>query len=286
MNKIQTWIQAARPKTLIAGISPVIIGSAIAFTDGAFDLVIFLFTLLTSLGIQISCNLINDYADFLKGSDTALRQGPLRVTSAGLVSVSGMKRAAAICIFFTALFGSILVYQGGIVIALLLAISLLLAYFYTVGPFPLAYLGLGEIFVLAFFGPIAVAGTAYLQTGAFSLNAFIAGFGPGALSTAILVTNNLRDAEEDTLAHKKTLIVRFGKTFGKCEYLFCILLAFLLPFYFMSQHPFILLASLIILPAFVALHSVFTQQDFRPLLPKTAQMLMLYTILFSIGWML
>lgn len=280
------WIQAIRPKTLIAGISPVIIGSAMAFTTGSFNIVIFLATLLTSLGIQITTNLVNDAYDFLKGADTQSRLGPTRVTAAGLVSVSTMKKAIFWSMTITALCSSVLIIQGGFIIALLTALSLLLAFCYTAGPLPLAYLGLGDIFVFIFFGPVAVASTYYLQTGYFTFDSFLVGLAPGALSTAILVTNNMRDFIEDTFSGKKTLIVRFGRNFGKLEYLLCILLPILMPLYFFSNKPLLLIASLIILPAAFTLHSIFTTSNYMPLLPKTAKLLILYTALFSIGWML
>lgn len=280
------WFYAIRPKTLPAALCPVFIGTTLALTAGCFHLMTFCLTLITALGIQISCNLLNDYQDFLKGADTAEREGPIRVTAAGLVSISTMKKASLCTLIFTALAGSYLVFQGGWVIALLLAISLLLAFCYTAGPLPLAYLGLGDLFVLIFFGPIAVIGTYFLQTGHFSLNALMAGWGPGAFSTAILIANNLRDEKEDSKHLKKTLVVRFGSRFGKWEYVAALCIALLLPLYFFSSHPFSLLASLTFLPSLLAIHTLFTAEKLASLLPKTARLLLLYSLLFCIGWML
>jgi len=280
------WWKAIRPQTLSASISPVLMGSVMAFTTGLFDGMIFIITLITALGIQISCNLINDYQDFLKGADTPTRQGPLRVTAAGLITLPRMRKISFFSLACTALSGCYLIWHGGMIIALLLAISLLLAIIYTGGPFPLAYLGLGEFFVLLFFGPITISATYFLQTGIFSTDALLVGLGPGALSTAILIANNLRDEKEDRIALKKTLIVRFGTLFGKYEYLICLLVGITTPFYFMFTRPFTLIAVLTLLPASIALHTLFTHNHFSPLLPKTARLLSLHTLLFSIGWML
>jgi len=162
------WILAIRPRTLIAGASPVLIGTVLALREASFSWILLFFTLMTALGIQISTNLVNDYFDYLKGADTEKRTGEVRVMQAGLISRSAMRQAILISFSMTALFGSYLIWTGGIIIAALVAISLLLALVYTAGPFSLAYLGLAELFIFPFFGPIAVAGTAYLQTGHFS----------------------------------------------------------------------------------------------------------------------
>lgn len=274
---ISVWVQAARPKTLPLSLCPAIIGSALAFKAHPFNPWTFLFTLLTALGIQIGTNMANDYYDFLKGSDTASRKGPLRVMQAGLVNIPTMKKALILVFGATALSGTYLIWQGGVIIALLVALSLLLAVVYTGGPFPLAYLGLAELFVFPFFGPIAVAGAYYLQTGFVTLDALIAGIVPGAISCAVVIMNNLRDIDEDRLAKKRTLIVRFGKRFGQCEYLFFLLLAVASSFYLSPIN------TIIFLPAIPLIREVFTQRNpvlLIPILEKTAQLLLAYTLLF------
>lgn len=283
------WLQAARPKTLIAGISPVLIGMSLALAQGHFNLLTLLFTLLTSLGIQIGTNFANDYCDFVKGADTATRKGPLRVTQAGLVSQVAIKRATTGVFACTALFGSYLVWEGGFVIAVLLGLAILLGILYTAGPYPLGYVGLGDLCVFLFFGPIAVASTYYLQTHTLSYGAIIAGIAPGALSSAILIVNNLRDIEEDRLAQKKTLAVRFGSQFGKLEYLFAILLTLCSSLVLSREHPFCLLSALILIPGAALIRAVFTNDNvyaFNGLLQRTAQLLLLYTLLFCIGCLL
>jgi len=289
MLRLKVWTQASRPKTLIASASPVLVGAALALNTGLFDLTAFLFTMATALCIQIGTNFANDYFDFVKGADTSARKGPLRVTQAGLVSLREIKVATAITFILAALFGCYLIWHSSIAIAFLLALSILFGIIYTGGPYPLAYLGLGELFVFIFFGPIAVASTFYLQTQQFSWEAVLAGIPLGALSSAILVVNNLRDIEEDRAAGKKTLSVRFGKAFGKFQFTLAIFLAFIpLPFFF-RKNPFSMLAVMALLPALSVLLAILKNKDpllLNEALAKTARLLFIYTLLFCIGWML
>ena len=283
------WAMASRPKTLIASISPVLIGTTLAFYEGYFNLSMFLFTLATAIGIQVTTNFANDYFDFIKGADTEHRKGPNRVVQAGLVSIKQMKIALMICLFITFLSGCYLIWHGGIYLSCLLALSLLLAVCYTGGPFPIAYLGLGELFVLLFFGVAAASGTYYLQTGTVTLTSILAGIAPGALSTAILIVNNVRDIDEDRAANKKTLPVRFGLTFGKVEYLFSILLSLLPLLCFFHSHPFSLLTLSILLPAIPSMRLMMNHTDPKQLnllFAQTGKLLWLYTLLFCVSWIL
>lgn len=289
MNRVQVWVYAFRPKTLVIGICPVVMGATLAIGQGIFNPLMFLFTLLTTLAIQIGTNLANDYFDFVKRADTQERKGFMRVTQAGLVAPVTMKKAMMAAFAIACMSGSYLIWQGGLPIALLLAISIALGVLYTGGPFPLAYLGLGELFAFLFFGPIAVLGTFFLQTGTLSQEAFIMGISPGAFAMAFLIVNNVRDIEEDRLANKKTLAVRFGKTFGKCQYLFSILLSLVPILFFYRDHPFSLLTLLILLPAMPLMRSMAGNQDPRllnPLFVKTGQLQWLFTLLCCIGWLL
>ena len=289
MNRVQVWVHASRPKTLVIGISPVLIGATLAISQGLFHPLLFLFTLATAMAIQIGTNLANDYFDCLKGADTKDRKGFLRVTQAGLVSPEKMKVAMIVVFALAFLSGCVLIWEGGLPIALLLAASIALGILYTGGPFPLAYLGLGEIFAFLFFGPIAVLGTYYLQTGSLSMEALIAGLSPGAFSMAFLIINNVRDIDEDRLANKKTLIVRLGKTFGKVLFIFSVFLALVPILFFYSDHPFSLLSILILLPAIPLMRFMVSNQDPRllnQLFAKTGQLEWLFTLLFCIGWML
>lgn len=280
------YLLAIRPKTLIASVSPVLIGTLIARQGGSFDFFVFLCTLLTGMGIQISTNLANDLFDFLKGADTEHRKGPIRVTQSGLMSIAQVKWSTAATMAFTALLGSFLVIKGGLVIALLLALALVLALAYTAGPFPLAYLGIAEIFILIFFGPVATGSAAYLQTGALEATPFFAGFAPGMLSCSLLVINNLRDIAEDKEAKKKTLVARFGSRFGKWEFAFFAIASCLVPLLSFDGNPLHLLPCLCLIPAAFLAKRVFQTQDpyeYNPLLGKTGALLTLYTLTFFLS---
>ncbi len=286
MPQWRIWFLATRPKTLILSVCPVLIGTFLAFREQIFNGVTFLFTLLTVVGIQIATNLANDYFDFIKGADTAARKGPTRVTQSGLMSLYSIRKATLLAFVFSALSGTYLIWVGGPAIAFLVFLSLGLAFIYTAGPFPLAYVGLGELFVLIFFGPVATAAAYFLQTHTLTTHALLAGLAPGFLSTAVLVLNNLRDVVEDRIANKKTLAVRFGRTFAKAEYLFVVLSGCLCPFLFIADYPMTLLASLTLLPALPLLGPVWKNEDpyqLNLLFQKTALIVLIYTLLFCIG---
>lgn len=285
------WIEATRPKTLIASISPVLIGSVIAFDLKLFHFAIFIASLLFALAIQIGTNWANDYIDFLKGADTKDRKGPRRLVQAGIISAEKMRRATFGIFFVAALLGVYLATIGGWQIALLALLAILLGYFYTGGPYPLGYVGLGDIFVLIFFGPVATAGVCYLQTGEIVPTAILAGFAPGLLSTAILTMNNLRDHEQDQKAGKRTLPVRFGMSFGKWECATCLFLAALTPLLLvlLTKRHLFSVASLAIVPMGLGLiKQVFLTdkgETLAPLFPKMGKILTLYTLLFTLGWL-
>ena len=211
------WILAARPRTLGAALIPVVAGGALAISISAFDPLVSALVLASAVLIQIATNFFNDALDHVKGADTAGRLGPTRVTSAGLLPARRVITGAFLTLALAALFALPLVLRGGGIILLVGLLSLLFAYAYTGGPFPLAYLGLGEIFVILFFGLIAVAGTFYLNTLAFSVAAILAGLQIGLHSSVLLAVNNLRDLETDRAANKKTLAARFGLNFARRE---------------------------------------------------------------------
>ncbi|MCK4934125.1 MAG: 1,4-dihydroxy-2-naphthoate polyprenyltransferase [Simkaniaceae bacterium] len=284
------WIEAARPKTLIAGASPVLIGAIIALKGGYFAKTTLVCTLLFSLFIQIGTNYANDYFDFIKGADTKDRKGPRRVTQAGLVTIKEIKIATCICFIIAAICSSHLIYVGGWMMAFIACLAIVLGVLYTAGPFSLAYMGLGDLFVFIFFGPVATSGTYFLQTRTLSKDVLIAGIAPGLLSMAILIVNNLRDIEEDKRACKKTTAVRFGKNFGAFQYLFSILFSGIIPLLLTGpNHPYVWLASLSVLPAIPLIIHVFQAETpllFNTVLVNTGKLLMLYSLLFCIGWVL
>lgn len=218
MPRWKVWLLASRPATLTAALAPLAVGGALTWRDGQFAALPWVAALLGAVFIQLGTNYANDVFDFEKGADTAARKGPLRVTQAGLVSPQAVKRAMWLAFAGAVLCGSYLVWlQGWPLVALGLA-SIASGIAYTGGPYPLGYLGLGDVFVFAFFGVAAVAGTVFVQTGQVSPDTWWWSFAVGATCTAILVVNNLRDAETDVAVGKRTLAVRFGTGFVRGEY--------------------------------------------------------------------
>ena len=288
---LKLWLEGMRPKTLVASAAPVFIGGVMAYkTVAFFHPFIFFLTLLCALFIQIGTNYANDYFDYQKGADTEQRKGPRRLTQQGLIPPKTMLKAANIVFILASFSALFLIKIGGWPIAFLAILSIALGYLYTAGPFPLGYIGIADFFVLFFFGPIATATTFYLQTKQFSPMAVIAGFSPGLISTAILTSNNLRDREEDLKAGKKTLPVRLGLTFGCFEYAFCLCLGTLLPFFLMiltNKAPFFcFFPSLTFLLACPLIKKAFKKQNFSLLLPKTGKLMLVFTLLFVLGWLL
>lgn len=199
-------------------------GTTLAYYDGAGHAWSAAVALVVALLIQIGTNYCNDYADYLKGADTAERTGPVRATQAGWVTPQAMRNATIWVFAGAALASTYLIFRGGPWLALVAIISIGAGIAYTVGRYALAYLGLGEVFVLIFFGPVALAGTYYVQTLTLPLYVIIFGLVPGGLSCAILAVNNLRDIEQDRKAGKRTLAVRYGAGFARTEYTACVLL--------------------------------------------------------------
>jgi 1,4-dihydroxy-2-naphthoate polyprenyltransferase len=215
---VNPWLLAARPKTLAAAVTPVLVGTSLAFVDlSTIHWPSFVFALLGAVFIQIGTNYVNDALDFKKGADTHARLGPLRVTQAGLLDAGAVLRGAYVCFGIAALCGIPLILRGGWPIAIAGIASIIAAYAYTGGPFPLAYHGLGELFVLIFFGFTAVCGSFYLQRLMLDATAWIGGFAVGSLSVVILAINNLRDIDNDRASNKRTLAARFGSTFARAE---------------------------------------------------------------------
>ena len=288
---MNVWLLAARPKTLPAAVAPVLIGTAMAWTEGVFHLWSALAAALGALLIQIGTNFANDYFDYTKGTDTEERLGPLRVTQAGLVSPGAMKTATATVFALALLIGVYLVWRGGWPIVVIGLLSILFGVLYTAGPYPLGYNGLGDIFVMIFFGPIAVGGTYYVQALDITWPVIVAGLGPGLLSVAILVVNNLRDLDNDRTAGKRTLAVRFGRTFSITQYIACVVFAVLTPLavvVLLRSHYWTLLSALMLLLALPVIRSVARDRGvvLNQTLAATGRLLLVYSALFSLGWSL
>ncbi|MBI2424952.1 MAG: 1,4-dihydroxy-2-naphthoate polyprenyltransferase [Candidatus Hydrogenedentes bacterium] len=293
MSAAQHWILAARPKTLPAGATPVVLSAALAWERGLFHGPSMLCALMGALLIQVGTNFANDYFDFIKGTDTEERVGPTRATQAGLVQPRTMLIATILIFLLTFLPGGYLIYRGGWPILVIGLVSIACGVLYTGGPFPLGYLGLGDLFVLIFFGPVAVGGAYYVQAGSVDALVLILGLAPGLFSTAILSINNLRDADGDARTGKRTLAVRFGKPFARFEYLACLLIASLvIPLYACLStggHWPALASALVLVAAAPAIRDVLRGLEGAPLndtLAKTGKQLVIFTVLFCVGWLL
>ena len=292
MNRVAIWYEGTRPKTLISSISPVLIGTVISIGEGYFDILIFLATLLFSLCIQIGTNFANDYFDFVKGADTFARKGPRRLVQSGLIDGKVMKKAAHLTFILAALLAIYMVYVGGYLILIPLLLSIVFGYLYTAGPYPLAYLGISDFFVLVFFGFVATVGTTFLQTKTILSTSILAGMGPGFLSMALLTLNNLRDVKEDALANKNTLAVRFGVRFGKIEYVVCMIGAALCPYLIVltsHSHFLLLLSSGAVVYQYRYIKRLFLEKDSEKLpdfFSITTKTLILYTLFFTISYLI
>ncbi|MBE2282498.1 MAG: 1,4-dihydroxy-2-naphthoate octaprenyltransferase [Prosthecobacter sp.] len=236
MASLFDWIAAARPKTLGAAIAPVVVGSALgAKICGHFDLVLAACTLGSCVALQIATNFFNDALDSIKGADTHARIGPRRITAAGQAAAGTVKNAAWLMLLVATLLALPLFEARGLPIVFIGLPSLYFCFGYTGGPVPLAYRGLGELFVILFFGFVAVTGTAFVQTGEWYEAALVAGFQIGCLSTVLIAINNLRDVEEDRQTGKRTLAVRLGIGFARAEIVLLILAAHAAGFYWFQQ---------------------------------------------------
>lgn len=282
-------MDAARPKTLTAAFTPVLVGAGIAWHDQALSYDATGVAFLCAFLIQIGTNFANDYFDFIKGADTEERVGFQRATASGLISPKTMLRATILTMGLAFVFGLYLVWVGGWMVLLIGILSLLFGVLYTGGPYPLGYNGLGDVFVFIFFGIVAVMGTYYVNALEWSEASFWASLAVGALCTNILVINNLRDVEQDAKAGKRTLGVLFGETTLKWEYLLMLLLAFAIPphFYFQLGYDIWVFLPFLLIPlAFFHAKKVWTEThkpNLNKVLAQTAQFMALFGILFTVG---
>lgn len=288
ISKFQSWILASRPRTLPAALVPVMVGSALAIYQGVFFPVYSIVALLCSILIQIGTNFTNDLHDHLKGSDTKERKGPLRVLASGLISVKEMEWGIFLVFFTAFILGLYLVYSVGLVILWIGIFSIIAGLAYTAGPFPLAYNGLGDLFVFIFFGIVGTVGTYYLHAQQFTSLAFLVSLPVGALITNILIVNNYRDIEEDKSAGKNTLAVLLGREFSRYEYVFFILVSFFVPFFLHFKYDFniwIFLPYLTLPLAITLVKMIYALNgtQLNKTLELSAKFSALYGLLLSIG---
>jgi 1,4-dihydroxy-2-naphthoate polyprenyltransferase len=218
LSPLHIWLMAARPRTLPAAVAPVLVGTALAATEGTFRVLTFIAAMLGAVFIQIGTNLSNDYSDARRGADTEDRLGPVRVTAGGLVPPRQVLVATYVAFGLAVLAGVYLIATAGWELLLVGAASILAGVLYTGGPRPYGYEGLGEVFVFLFFGVVAVTGSYFAQTERLTWEAFVLAVPVGLLAAAILVVNNVRDLETDRRAGKRTLAVRLGRARARALY--------------------------------------------------------------------
>lgn len=292
------WFSTVRPKTLPLALASILVGSALAYWSGQFELITTLLALLTTVLLQILSNFANDYGDHIKGSDTAERIGPLRAIQHGQITGEQLKKSLFVVGTLAFLSGvGLIVYayqslQDLLVFFILGVIAIVAAITYTVGKKPYGYLGLGDVSVLIFFGFLAVLGTFYLQAHQLPLITLLPAFGCGLLSVAVLNINNLRDIEQDKKVGKGTLIVRIGSQNGRIYHLLLLSFALLsyLIFGFLTFQHWYNFTFLLALPLIIK-HAKFVYQhkqpaELRPILGQMAGIALITNLLFSLGLVL
>lgn len=305
VSPTKAWVMAARPRTLPAGASPVIVGTGLAVQEGVFAPLPALFALVGTLLLQIGTNFANDYYDAVRGADTEDREGFTRVTAGGIIEPEAVKRAMYATFGLAVLTGVYLVYLGGVPILVVGLASVLAGITYTGGPLPYGYRGLGDVFVFVFFGLVAVAGTYYVQAVTYVADplplwvpadalpavAVVAALPAAGLSTAILVVNNIRDRETDAAAGKRTLAVILGYRLSRIEWTALVGMAYVVPaILWVEGYPVSVLLSLLTAPlAAVIGRTVWTRRDgeaLNPALERTGQLFFAHSALLAAGFAL
>lgn len=288
-STMKSWISASRPKTLSAAIVPIVASVGLVMSEGfVIKWWIIFCALVASFFIQIGTNLVNDAMDHKKGADTETRIGPQRVTQQGIFSFKQVMLMASVCFVLALISGVPLVLSGGWPIIVIGLLSIAMGYAYTSGPVPLAYKGLGDLFVILFFGLVAVGGMYYLLTGEYNMSAFILGLQMGCLSTVLIAINNLRDIHQDKLVHKKTLAVRLGVTSAKVWTCFLIIAPYIVGYYWLFQNRlYFYLLPLICFPLGLSVIKKIIRTEPSPeynrFLAQSSVYALLFSILFFVG---
>lgn len=294
MDSVKYWVEAARPKTLFAAAAPVLIGTSVAYGSGVSHVPAAVLALTSAVLIQIGTNFFNDYADAGSGVDTSERKGPKRGVHSGHIEASAMKNAAILTFFLAVLAGAYLMWRGGWPIILIGISSIVFGFFYTASTYSLSRLGIADAFVFLFFGPVAVAGTYYVQSLTWPSLVWLIGVAPGVLSVAILLVNNIRDIEEDRAGGKHTMVVRFGRSFGVRAYIGCMLVAAVVPAaaVMLFEAPVTtMISSVVLLGALPQIHTLRTTSveklaNLNPVLASTARLLFYFSGLYGLAWVL
>jgi len=288
VTKYDTWLIASRPKTLLAAAVPVLIGTSIVSYETKVNFIAAFVAFICSVLIQIGTNFVNDLYDYLSGADSESRKGPTRALASGLITVGEMKFAIFLVFFITFILGLYLVYISTWITLLIGLLSIFAGIAYTAGPYPLAYNGLGDVFVFLFFGVVGTVGTYYVQVVDISPLVFWASIPVGALITNILVVNNYRDIDEDREVGKNTLAVKMGKKFTRYQYLLFVILSYLILFvvYFTFNQSIFVFLPMLSLPLAVRLIKMIFSYDGEELnktLELTAKLSAFYGFLFAVG---
>ncbi|MBP3302328.1 MAG: 1,4-dihydroxy-2-naphthoate polyprenyltransferase [Opitutales bacterium] len=290
-SKRYAFFLAARPKTLPAALAPVLLGTACASVIGGMQIAPALLAGLFALFAQIACNLANDRGDFIRGADRSDRAGFARATASGWLSPREVAAGTLVSLALAALCGSGLIFYGGWEMIIVGVLSALACLAYTAGPFPLAYHGLGDVFVVIFFGFVAVAFTCFVQAGTFPPFVWVIALACGLGADNILLINNIRDRETDSRAGKRTTVVRFGEDWAKKLFKFNFAVMFLSPLvlrFGFGMEALSVLLPMILLPIPVGeilkkLREIEDPREYNPLLAKVAGTLLLYAVAQSIG---
>ena len=301
VSRRQAWLMATRPQTLPAAAAPVVVGIGLALGTGVFAPLPALAALVGALLIQIGTNFANDYYDAKSGVDSDDREGFTRVTQSGLISPSQVRSAMAATFALAILLGVYLVYVGGVPIVVIGLASVAAGVLYAGGPYPFGSYGLGDLFVFVFFGLVAVTGTYYVQAAAFAsafplwipsgtlpLAAIVASLPAAALSTNILVVNNLRDRETDKAAGKRSLAVIIGYRWSRVEFVLMLGMAYAIPLVFwLTGYPVLVLAPLLTIPYAISIaETVVTHTNgeiLNPALSQVGKLLAAHSVLFALG---
>ena len=290
-SKAHAFFLAARPKTLPAALAPVLLGTACASVAGGMKFVPAVLAALFALFAQIACNFANDRGDFVRGADKSDRAGFARATASGWLSPREVATGAFVALALAGVCGSGLIFYGGWEMVIVGVLSAIACLAYTAGPFPLAYHGLGDVFVVIFFGFVAVAFTCYVQTGTFPPYVWVVALACGLGADNILLINNIRDRETDSRAGKRTTVVRFGEVWAKKLFKFNFAVMFLSPLilrFGFGMDALTVLLPMILLPIpfgeiLKKLREIEDPRDYNPLLAKVAGTLLLYAGAQSVG---
>lgn len=291
-NSLSAWIVAVRPYSFGAAAIPVCVGSALAIADDRFQWQPALLCLLTALFLQCVANLVNDLWDFLRGSDRPDRLGPDRAFAKGYITLGAMKLGIALFTLLACASGLGLLWYGGWKLIFVGAACILFAYVYTAGPYPLAYHGLGDVAVVLFFGLVPVGFTYCIQTGTWTFQTTIAALACGLVIDTMLMVNNYRDREEDAHCGKRTVVVLFGKGFGKWGYFGLGTAAMLLCLGFAASARWwaaglpLLWWTLLFLPAWRRMVATDHGDALNASLAETARNLTLFGVLLTVGLLL